>query len=216
MFKTKLALFLAIATLSASASAGFVKYTFSGTTFSDGGALNGYFVQNTDDHAIAYFSLDVAGGALGGAQFFPSGLMSNVSSATTYFTGAGPTNFSAFNDQDVVYYFLNVQFGETNTAGTYRVFGTNDQNSQMAGIESGNRTIVGGFAVEGEVSIALLNYLEQGPVPEMNYIVPRLVTNPNPVPEPATLALMLLGAAGVVGARRRQAKPFNSSSVNPA
>lgn len=203
MLKTKFALFVAAATLSLSASAGFVQYNFVDTTFSDGGTLNGYFVQNTEDKAIAYFNLNVAGGAQHAAQFFPSGLMSNIASADTFFLGTGPTNFSAFNNQDVVYYFLDVEFGSTSTAGTYSVFGTNDQFAQFPGIDSASRSFASGYAVQGTVEADLLAYLEGGPIQEINYIVPRYSPEPVRVPEPGSLALLMLGAATLAGARRK-------------
>lgn len=207
MMKAKLAVFLAAATLSLSASAAFVQYNFSDATFSDGGSLNGYFVQNTDDKAIAYFDLFVSGGSMHGAQFSPSGLMSNISSANTYFPGAGPTNFAAYNDQDVMYYLLGMQFGATSTAGTYRVFGTNHQNplqtNPSMGWVAGNRILVGGFAVEGAIDPLLLAFVESGPVFGINYIVPQLINAPQRVPEPGSLALLMLGAAGLLGMRRR-------------
>jgi hypothetical protein len=208
MMKAKLAVFLAAATLSLSASAAFVQYNFSGATFSDGGSLDGYFVQNTDDKAIAYFDLFVSGGGMHGAQFSPSGLMSNITSANTFFPGAGPTNFAAYNDQDVMYYFLDMQFGATSTAGTYRVFGSNhqwplQQTNTDFGWVAGSRTLVSGFAVEGAIDPLLLAFVEGGPVFGINYIVPQLLDAPVRVPEPGSLALLVLGVAGLFGVRRR-------------
>jgi hypothetical protein len=209
MMKAKLAVFLAAATLSLSASAGFVQYDFSDATFSDGGSLSGFFVQNTDDKAIAYMSMNVAGGAphMHGAQFLLSGWMSNIISASTYFAGAGPTNFSAYNDQDEMYYRLDLDFASTSTAGMYRVFGENVQfprtwNDAM-GWTPGSRTLVSGFAVEGTIDPFLLAFVENGPVDGINYIVPELVSAPMRVPEPGSLALLMLGVAGLFGMRRR-------------
>lgn len=207
MMKAKLAVFLAAATLSLSASAAFVQYNISGATFSDGGSLNGYFVQNTDDQAIAYYNLNVDGGSMHGMQFYASGAESNIMWANTYFPGAGPTNFAAYNNQDVMFYLLDMQFGSTSTAGTYRVYGGNhqwpSQTDPSMGWVAGSRNLVSGFAVEGAIDPSLLEFVENGPVDGINYIVPQLVTAPMRVPEPGSLALLMLGVAGLFGVRRR-------------
>src|SRR6476619_1597858 len=116
MLKTKIAMFVAAASLSLSAQAGFVQYDLSGVTFSDGGGLAGYFVQNTDDQAIAFIDLHVYGGSVMGAQFMGSGGMSNVTAASTSSAGTGPTNFSAFDDQDVTYSTIALTFSSTGIA----------------------------------------------------------------------------------------------------
>ena len=199
MLKTKLAVFLAAATLSLSASAGFVQYDLSGATLSDGGNLQGFFVQNTDDKAIAWFELQVSGGTQDAAEFFPSPSISNVDAATTYFAGAGPTNFSVYNDQDIVMYRLALTFGATGTPGQYAVFGNNTQSGQ---VPFASRNVTGGFATLGQVNAGLLAYLESGQSNEVTHIVPTYI-GPTQVPEPASIALLALSAAGIFGTRRK-------------
>lgn len=202
MFKIKLAIFLTVSTLSLSATAGFVQYNFSGASFDDGGTLSGYFVQNTDDKAIAYLDVHVAGGNLFGAEFFGSGIMSNISAASTYYPGAGPTNFAAYNDQDVTYHYLNLTFGRTSTPGVYRVMGENTESGVISNSPY-SRVVTAGTLAQGTIDPALLASLESG-VQYVNHIVPTLLAEPTVVPEPGSLALLMLGMAGLAGIGRRK------------
>ena len=91
MFKQKLAMFLAAATLSLSASAGYVQYDFSGS-FQGGGAVSGFFIQDEDTKVVAYYNFNTVGCCLASTSYHPSGIFDNIASAHTYFPGTGPTS----------------------------------------------------------------------------------------------------------------------------
>ncbi|QYF93346.1 hypothetical protein KY495_22170 [Massilia sp. PAMC28688] len=63
MFRATLAMFPAAATLSLSASAGYVQYDFSGS-FNDGDGVDGYFIQDEDTKVVAFYEFNTIGGCV--------------------------------------------------------------------------------------------------------------------------------------------------------
>lgn len=205
---------LAGAMFCSTASAGFVQYDLQNVRFDDGGTLMGYFVQDTDDKSVAFYEFSLQTG--GRAVFFsPSGLFDNVLSAATYFPGAGPTSFLAFNDMsDAFYVRLALDFrpaGPDQQFPNY-LLGWADQ-TPIPGMPAGDpeytpryNRIEGGNAVVGTIDPALLASLEAWPMGGINHIVPVALVpqdGPRDVPEPASWALLVAGALAARSAGTR-------------
>jgi hypothetical protein len=208
MWQSKFAALVAAATLSLDASAGMVQYDFSGT-FSDGATINGFFVQSTDDKSVAYYNFGLQGGATLARHFAPSGVMDNLTGAFTHFTGAGPTTFAVYDDQDVERHNVVLEFYSSLTAGQYRMRASYVQqwwgNAPVVPDGGASDELLNGVATVGVLDDNLRMALEGGQTDGLRHIVPQYAPEPGaaPVPEPGTLALLLLGAAGAFGARRR-------------
>ena len=61
--------------------------------------------------------------------------------------------------------------------------------------------------LQGVIDAGLLAALESGIDLGVNRIVPQLIAGPVEVPEPGSLALLIMGIAGMFGARRRVKAP---------
>lgn len=206
MWQSKFAALIAAATLSLNASAGMVQYDFSGT-FGDGATIGGFFVQNTDDKSVAFYDFSLQGGGTLAQHFAASGSMDNLIGAFTHFSGAGPTTFAVFDDQDVSMHNVVLEFYSSPTAGQYRMRAAYAQSWIPVFPSPGGSAfdeLLNGVATVGALDDNLRQSLESGQL-DVRHFVPQYVPEPESVPEPGTLAMLLLGAAGIFGMRRRAA-----------
>jgi hypothetical protein len=188
----KLITFTVAAGFSLSASAGYVQYNV------NSGGASGFFVQNTDTRAIAYFNLHSS--APYGNQYMASGIFSNIVSAHSNFYHEGPTSFQVYSYLNDAYYStLNLSFAWNDAADGIKVSGW-ESGSPLPGIpfaQAGFRYFEGGTVTEVAVDPGLLAALESGQTDGINNIIP------TPMPEPASIALMAAGGALLAGVRRR-------------
>ncbi len=207
MWQSKLAALVAAATLSFNASAALVQYDLSGT-FGDGATVQGFFVQDTADKSVKFYNLQLQGGASLAQHFGASGSMDNLIGAFTHFTGAGPTSFAVFDDQDVSFSNLVLEFFASATAGQYRMRAAYAQSWQaQPGMPGGGASdeLTNGLVTLGALDDNLRQALESGQI-DVAQVVPQFVPAPGTVPEPGSMALLLLGAAGAYSVRRRTAR----------
>lgn len=203
----KLIALAAGALLSMNATAGYVQYDFSGP-------LQGYFIQHDTDQSIAYFNfsypLDV-GWSIKTPHLSPQASEggTGLTAATTSFRNNGPTNFSIYSDFGAD---QRITFDITFSRGTQGNFEYVAKHSTSLYTQepSGPRFIdyagtFTGLTSKGVVNPAFARDLDStgGYYYSVQRIVPTYI-GPNAIPEPASLALLAIGALGAAGAVRRR------------
>jgi MYXO-CTERM domain-containing protein len=195
MFKAKLSVMLIALTMSMSATAGFVQYEFE-----PGSNISGSFIQDTDDMSIVFYELFIQG--VNGGRFAPSGIFNNIISAENKFYGVAPTGFVTFDNlSDATFKTISLMFFDRGTPGRYSAGGYFHATPVIfdpAFAIPSSFYRLSGFVNQTAVNPLLLASLEQGfPIDGLTHIVPTRM------PEPGSLALAAIAAAGIFGIRRR-------------
>lgn len=203
MFKAKVLTLIAAMTVSMSAQAGLAQYTFQNVGYNDGSTLTGYFIQDEATRAIVHWSLEIKS-PLTTFRFIPEYGFGEVSSAFVSHYVQAPTNFTVFQRSSYPHVEANFNFAALSTPGLFHLSGsyrsTPEVNSpfyplgQYIPMDSGS------------ISHSLMNAAEVQQLKEMCSQMGACVAPfiPTPMPEPGSIVLLGLAAAGLYSVRRRK------------
>lgn len=199
MIKSIIAL-AAGALFSMNASAGYVQYDLNGP-------LGGTIIQHDTDKSIAYFSVDLFLDTVAGRplrlNFKPqqSEGATQLSYATTSFRGPGPTNFGIFSNFG---YDQFTDIGVTFSQGIDGAFSYIANYKSSVYFSTGFQNYAGQHI--GSATVGVVNPLFAAELDRTGgyyeTMTGRIV--PTFVPEPSSIALLAVGAIGLLNMRRRR------------
>jgi hypothetical protein len=203
--------------LSFSASAGLIQYNFDQVSWSDGGSLNGYFVQDEVSRKILHYDFTLQGGDGPQVTYTPEEPFGNLTRVSLGAYPSAPTYFEAYAMYMGGYSTVGFAFHPTADGNVFAVAGWNEELYQpdpndLERLEHWGRTVASGFVSSGAVDPWVADYLANlppgapGGIADLTPLPAQTERRASAmqVPEPATLALLLAGAGGALAVRRRQ------------
>jgi hypothetical protein len=197
--------FAAAVSLSFDASAGYIQYNLSGPGLS--GPDPGILVIREEDKSVAFFSIHTQVGHFAPHDQGEYYHQNHILQATTSFRGLGPTNVvmrDVMQEEHTNFMWLTFSRGNGPKSFDYsmRLVSEPGPYAPYPDQHPLRDFTTTGTAVEVELSPFLAAGLDW--MLENQLDLPRLVPGYVGVPEPASMALMMIGALGVINAGRRR------------
>lgn len=203
MFKLKAAALIAALAISTAANAGLVQYQL-GAAYTNGATLNGYFLQDDVTRAIVHWNFKLMPITETPYWFESEYGISEVSSAFVSSYAPAPTNFTVFRQGTYPRVEANFNFAPTAAAGAFAMTGsyrTTDKSGPGAFADSPYISIASGGATGKVLTAAQVQQFKDMCDQPFMCVAPFA---PQQLPEPGSIVLLGLAAAGLYSVRRRK------------
>lgn len=205
MFKLKAAALIATLTISTAANAGLAIVGLQNITYADGATLSGYFVQDETTRAIMHWSLHLnMPQATESFRFIPELAYGQVTQAYVSSYAPAPTNFTVFQHSKHPHVDAYFAFAATDNPGKYQVSGAYRSTPAVSSPyypEGQLIFIETGTAVYSAMTAEETQRFNDMCAEPFVCIAPFV---PQELPEPGSIVLLGLAAAGLYSVRRRK------------